>query len=115
MGWWKELPYRGDGQPRNRKPRKRFRNLKKEKRENIVSILVIVVFFSIPLGLFIFGQSPYDSSGTSRIGSLIAIALLMLVLIIGILSISKFRKGYDVDISAETKKEDDHSSDHETS
>ena len=105
MGWWKELPYRGDGRPRNKKPRRRFRDLKKERREIIVSIFIVVVLFSIPASLFAFGQSPYDANGVSNTASLVIGAFLLLTLIIGILSISKFRKGYDIDISEETDPE----------
>jgi len=102
----REIPYRGDGNPRNIKPRKRFRNFKKERREIILSMLIVLVLFLIPLSLFIFGQSPYDNN-TTNTGSFVIGLFLVLTLIAGIASISKFRKGYDIDISEDSEKDSD--------
>jgi len=45
MGWWKELPYRGDGESKNKKPRRRFVNMKRNRRETIVSMLIVFFYF----------------------------------------------------------------------
>ena len=105
MGWWKELPYRGDGESKNKKPRRRFVNMKRNRRETIASILIVFILFSVPFGcILLFGQSPNDSAKT---GSAVIVLIFILTLIVGIASISKFRKGYDVDVSEEAEKGDD--------
>jgi hypothetical protein len=113
MGWWKEVPYRGDGKSKNNKPRRRFVNIKKNRRETTVSIIIIFAIFVIPFGcLFVFGKSPYgdDISDTS---SAIVGLILILTLIVGIVSISKFRKGYDIEAPDEPEdKKDQPSKEH---
>jgi len=102
----REIPYRGDGNPRNIKPRRRFRNFKKERREILVSIIIVLVLFLIPFSLFILDDSLYNDN-TINIVALVIGSLFVLTLLVGILSINKFRKGYDVDVSEEADKDDD--------
>ncbi|MDQ3004922.1 MAG: hypothetical protein M3R47_06005 [Chloroflexota bacterium] len=106
MGWWKELPYRGDGESKNKKPRKRFVNMKRNRREAIVSMLIVFILFSIPFGCIIFGQSP-NGNDTTKTGIVVIGLIFILTFMAGIASISKFRKGYDVDISEESENDDD--------
>jgi hypothetical protein len=107
MGWWKELPYRGDGESKNKKPRRRFVNMKRNRRETIASILIVFILFSVPFGcILLFGQSP-NGNDSAKTGSAVIVLIFILTLIVGIASISKFRKGYDVDVSEEAEKGDD--------
>ena len=109
MGWWKELPYRGDGESKNKKPRRRFVNMKRNRRETIVSMLIVFILFSVPFGcILMFGQSTNGNDST-KIGSAVIGLIFILTLIIGIASISKFRKGFDVDVSDEAEKDNDES------
>ena len=109
MKYWKELPYRGDGESRNKKPRRRFRNMKLERRETAISIFVILI-----IGLIVFGvialNPTTDGDNAIKSGGLVIGTFLILTLIAGILSANKFRKGYDVDISDEAEKEKDRQS-----
>jgi hypothetical protein len=103
MGWWKEVPFRGDGKSSN-KPRRRFVNIKSNRRETIVSILIVLGLFVIPFGcLFIFGQAPSDN-GTELGGAVIGL-LFLLIFSIGIASINKIRKGYDIEIPDEQENQ----------
>lgn len=104
MKYWKELPYRGDGESRNKKPRRRFRKMKLERRETVVSIFIILVFGLIFFACITFSPGP-DDNGAAKLGGIVVVALFILTLIAGILSANKFRKGYDVDISDEAEKE----------
>ncbi|HAV75801.1 MAG TPA: hypothetical protein DCX53_00445 [Anaerolineae bacterium] len=102
MGWWRELPYRGDGKPRNNKPKKRFRNMKKERRDLIVSILAIFTFF-VMFSVLIIKDPEFDRNNL-KTGAIIIVSLFFITLAIGILSFNKFRKGYDIDISDQPKR-----------
>jgi hypothetical protein len=104
------VPYRGDGQPRYSKPRRRFVNLKEERWETALSILFFIVFVSCGLGSAIFSTSPGENN-TTDIAALVIGAILILTFIVGMLSLNKFRKGYDVDISERAQKDDDNNHD----
>jgi len=110
MGWWKEVPFRGDGKSKDIKPRRRFINMKSNRRETIVSILIVFAIFVIPFGcLFIFGQSP-NGNDTTEIASVIIGLIFLLSLTVGIISISKFRKGHDIEVPDEPEDQKDKSS-----
>ena len=110
MGWWKELPYRGDGESKNKKPRRRFVNMKRNRRETIVSMLIVFILFSVPFGcILMFGQSPNGNDST-KTGSAVILVIFILTFMVGIASINKFRKGYDIDVSDEAEKDDDEQS-----
>jgi hypothetical protein len=104
FGWknWKELPYRGDGKSRNVKPRRRFVNLKKERRQTIITVLIIIILSTLIFGFILLSPDP-KTNDTAKIGGVVIGSILVLTLVGGILSISKFRKGYDVDTSAESR------------
>jgi hypothetical protein len=110
MGWWKEVPYRGDGKAKDIKPRRRFINIKNNRRETIVSILAVFAVLGVPIGcLFIFGQAPGGNDST-EIASVIIGLIFLFSLMIGIISVSKFRRGYDIEVRDEAKDEKDKSS-----
>ena len=80
--------------------------MKLERRETLISILVILIF-----GLVLFSgialNPSTDGNNTATLGGLVIVAFFILILIAGILSGNKFRKGYDVDISEESEKDKD--------
>jgi protein-S-isoprenylcysteine O-methyltransferase Ste14 len=106
FGWkdWIELPYRGDGEPTTSKRKKRFANLRKERRETIKIIIGAIVLFAVIFGCILSDPTtPYDNS--IKIVSIVIGLILVLVFVMGILSLTKFRKGFDVDISDEKEKD----------
>ena len=98
------IPYRGDGWPKGQKARKQYRNLRKEKKQDIFSIIKLFAFFILVFGFIIgFLASNFNSNdmwGVIVIGILI-ILFCGLIITIGMMSINKFRKGYDIDTSDE--------------
>jgi len=64
---------------------------------------------AVVFGCIIFG--PNGNNDTDKLRQGIVVLVIMLVLIIpiaaGLSSVNKFRKGYDVDVSDEPKKDDD--------
>ena len=106
MRYWKELPYRGDGESKNSKPLRQFRNMKQERRETAISIFVILVFGLIFFACIAFSSGP-DDNNAAKLGGIVIGTFFILTLIAGILSAHKFRKGYDIDISEESEKEKD--------
>ena len=100
----KEIPYRGDGNPRNVKPRRRFVNLKKARREILISILIVIIFSAIPFGSIVFDP---DKDNSIKTAVIIIGSIFSLTLITGMLSFNKFRKGYDVDISDKPEEDKD--------
>jgi len=94
------IPYRGDGLPKNTKPRKRFMNLNKEIQKETDSILnILMLFGGVVLLVLIFGDGlPYSGIQTAII---IIGAIITLTIIASVLDFSRFRKGYDVDTSSE--------------
>ena len=102
FGWkkWKEVPYRGDGLPRDSKPRRRHANLKKERREFALLISIIMVVFFCAIGFALTTESPNGDDSVEILG-LIIIAVFVVTLIAAIARLYKYRKGYDIDISDE--------------
>jgi Na+-transporting methylmalonyl-CoA/oxaloacetate decarboxylase gamma subunit len=110
MGYWHEPPYHGDGKSNDIKPRRRLINIKRNRREIIKSIFIIVIILFVPFGsIFIFGQSPYGNDITLT-GSAVIGLIFLLILIAGIVSISRFRKGIDIEIPDEIEDQKDKSS-----
>jgi hypothetical protein len=109
-------PYRGQPRPKYPKPKKQIRDLKIEKKSKIfvigVSILIFGALFRIFLSLY------YTSPNAITLSLMIGVAILFLVITIaiadGLESINKFRRGYDIDVSMESKKEDSNQSDNST-
>lgn len=97
------LPYRGDGNPRI-KPRRKFINARKERREFQVLILLAVIGLGALTYIFVISPADHPIDGDSVAG-LILVSFVVLVILAAIHSFTKFRKGYDVDISNE---EDNH-------
>lgn len=108
FGWkdWKELPYRGDGQPRTSKRKRRFVNLKRERREFVTVIIGILAVVSCVIFSAKDTQTP-NNNDPGLIPGIIIGAILALTLIAGIASLYKFRKGYDVDVLDEEEKDKD--------
>ena len=106
MGFGRGLPYRGDGNPKNTKPKQRFVNRKQLQRETIKSILIVILFWSALLSCIIFSVLQQENS-TSAIAYLVFGSILALVLALGIRSFNRFRKGYDVDLSNDSNKDDE--------
>ena len=109
-GWKRHhLPYRGEPRPKFPKRRRQVRDLKAEKRANILTISIIFIFMAVVFGCIIF--SPNGNSDSDKLRQGIIVLVIMLILIIpiaaGLSSVNKFRKGYDVDVSDEPKKDDD--------
>jgi len=99
--YWKELPHRGDGKPKDTKPRKRYINLKKRRRETAKSVLLVIVLFTILFSGVVFSPDiTYDV--TIKLAAFFIILVFIVTLVVGIIVLNKFRKGYDVDISDES-------------
>ena len=112
-GWKRHrLPYRGEPQPKFPKRRRQTRDLKAEKRGNIITIITIFVLMAVIFGCIIF--SPNGNNDTDKLTQGIVVLVIMLILIIpiaaGLSSVNKFRKGYDVDVSEESEKDGDEQS-----
>ncbi len=113
MGYWKELPYRGEPEPHFKKPRKQVRDVKKEKREFIVTPPAVFVILRLTIGpLGITTITDPSINIADKVGRGIIMLILISTLTVGIAkgitSINKFRKGYDVDISEEEPAEHPH-------
>ena len=107
MGWWKEVPFRGDGNSKNIRPRRRFINIRRNRREAIVSMLIVFAIFVIPFGcLFLFGQSP-NGNDTTETAGIIIVMVFVLIFMVGIASINKFRRGYDIEVPDELEDQKD--------
>ena len=105
----REIPYRGEPQPKYPKRRLRVRDLKAEKRANILTISIIFILMTIVFGCIIF--SPNGNNDSDKLRQGIAALIITLILIVpiaaGLTSVNKFRKGYDIDVSDEDDKDDD--------
>ena len=111
-GWKRHrLPYRGEPKPKFPKRRRPARDLKAEKRANILTISTIFILMAIVFGCIIF--NPNGNSDQDKLRQGIIVLVIMLILIIpiaaGLSSVNKFRKGYDFDVSEEAEKDDDKS------
>ena len=109
-GWKRHrLPYRGEPKPKFPKRRRPARDLKAEKRANILTISTIFILMAIVFGCIIF--NPNGNSDQDKLRQGIIVLVIMLILIIpiaaGLSSVNKFRKGYDFDVSEEAEKDDD--------
>ena len=105
----KEIPYRGEAPQEYPKRRRQLRNLKAEKRTNIVTLLIVFIFLTTIALCIIF--NPYNSNNSNKLEqgilAFIFVLILMTPIASGLLSINKFRKGQDVDLSKRAKKEKD--------
>ena len=110
FGWkkWKELPYRGDGEPRSSKRKRRYINLRKEKWKTVTSIFWVIVLFAVIFVFIAFDPNTTHDNSTKIVVGVIGL-ILALTFVAGILSLNRFREGYDVDISDEDRNEKDDS------
>ena len=108
----REIPYRGEPQPKYPKRRMRGRDLKAEKRANILTISIIFILMAIVFGCIIFSPNGNNDSDKLRQGIVVLVITLILIITIasGLSSVNKFRKGYDVDVSDEAEKDDNNKS-----
>ena len=112
-GWNRHhLPYRGEPRPKFPKRRRQMRDLKAEKRANILTISIILILMAIVFGCIIFGPNGNSDSDKLRQGIIVFVITLILIIPIaaGLSSVNKFRKGYDVDVSDESENDDDEQS-----
>src|SRR5688572_18264183 len=109
-GWNRHrLPYRGEPRPKFPKRRRQVRDLRAEKRANILTISTILILMAIVFGCIIFSPNGNNDSDKLRQGIVVLVITLILIIPIGagLSSVNKFRKGYDVDVSDEDDKDDD--------
>jgi hypothetical protein len=111
-GWKRHhLPYRGEPKPKYPKRRRQLRNLKAERRQIAITLLVIFILTAFVLSLVLL--SSVDESRNKFAASIVVLvvaSILTIAILSGITSVNKFRKGYDVDISDEREKEKDQQS-----
>ena len=101
------LPYRGEPQPKFPKRRRQFRNLRTERREGATTIFLIILVVVLIIGFAIFNSSDSTTEFLQRsLIVLVFISPVILAIINGFKSVNKFRKGYDIDVSNETEKDD---------
>lgn len=107
FGWkkWKEVPYRGDGFSKNFKSRRRKVNLIKQRRDLAISAVIILIIFACAI-VPIIGNQDMKDNNTNFAGFVIG-SILLLTLMVGIYSLTNFRRGYDVDISDEEDKDNE--------
>ena len=105
-GWKRHhLPYRGEPKPKYPKRRRQLRNLKAERRQIAITLLVIFILTAFVLSIVLL--SPVDESRNKFAASIVVLivaSILTIAILSGITSLNKFRKGYDVDISDEPEK-----------
>ena len=107
-GWKRHhLPYRGEPRPKFPKRRRQVRDLKAEKRANILTISIIFILMAIVFGCIIFSPNGNNDSDKLRQGIVALVITLILIIPVaaGLSSVNKFRKGYDVDVSDEAEKD----------
>jgi len=108
-GWNRHrLPYRGEPRPKFPKRRRQVRDLRAEKRANILTISTIFILMAIAFGCIILSPNGNNDSDKLRQGIVVLVITLILIVPIasGLSSVNKFRKGYDVDVSDEAEKDD---------
>lgn len=102
-------PYRGQPRSKYPRPKKKITNLKSEKKLRIlilgISVLVMVLIFRMLL--FLYYASPNNITLSLMMGLPILFLFIILAIADGLKSIHKFRKGYDIDVSREIKREND--------
>lgn len=74
----------------------------------MLTIVGILVFLTaIPLCIIF---NPYSANNSNKLAQVIIVFVFALILVIpivaGLLSVNKFRKGYDIDVSDTTEKDD---------
>ena len=112
-GWKRHhLPYRGEPQPKFPKRRRQVRDLKAEKRANMLTISIIFILMAVVFSCIIFSPNGNSDQDKLRQGIIALVITLILTIPIaaGLSSVNKFRKGYDVDVSDEAEKDDDEQS-----
>ncbi len=103
---YKEVPYKGEPEPKFPKPRRQFRNLRKEMWENMITILVIVILCSLFFAFL--ALDPTMNNVYKSSAAIIAIPFILIFVTgvaFGLKSINRFRKGIDIDTSKEEHNE----------
>jgi len=103
------LPYRGEPQPKYPKPKKQIRNLRQERiiRFLILGICVLIMTALISIMISTYRADAIDFTLTFVIGLVTLLILFITVSVAdGIKNVNRFRKGYDIDISGESKGKD---------
>jgi hypothetical protein len=103
----KEIPHRGELSRQYPKRWRQIRNLKSEKRANILTLLGVFAFLvAIPICLIF---NPHNGNNSNRLGQIVSIFIIALILIMpiasGLFSVNKFRKGHDIDVSKDTDED----------
>jgi hypothetical protein len=107
FGWkkWKELPYRGESQPKYPRRKRQSRNLKKERRKNLILIAGVAGIITLGIGFIAMHPTLDRAEKLTGIIAILVVALPFAIAIIsGMMSINRFRKGYDIDISEVSKR-----------
>jgi len=99
----KNTPYRGDGNPII-EPRRHFVNLRKLRWRLARDITVIIAFVTTITFLILRSVSDFGSDDKTYIVILVIIWTITAILIVGILKLNNFRKGYDIDTSRQEEK-----------
>lgn len=100
------VPYRGDGDPRIKKPRRKFINVIKDRREFRILLIIVAVFLGFLVDTFTKTPRGKYIDGDAIFGFALVTAIVVMILS-AIYSFTKFRKGYDIDIS-EDKEDSEH-------
>jgi len=107
MGYWKELPSRGEPEPPDKLPksRKRTKTPREKRREYVISALLILFFLAI-LFLLIYFDPNHSRDQNWKIALIIfAIFLLMIGMGAGINAINKRLRGDKLDHSGHSGRE----------
>lgn len=100
------VPYRGDGDLRIKKPRRKFINVIKDRREFRILLIIVAVFLGFLVYTFTKNPRGKYIDGDAIFGFTLVTAIVVMILS-AIYSFTKFRKGYDIDISDGEDKEND--------
>src|SRR5687767_7911088 len=100
-------PYRGQPRPKYPRSKKQIRNLKLEKKQKIliiaISVLILVLLF--PILLWVYYANPNNYALAGMIGLILLFFFGTFAIADGLRSVNRFRKGYDIDISGESEKD----------
>ena len=103
----KRMPHRGDGFPKDFKPRKRFVNLKKLTRRLTKETMEIIAAFAL-ITLCILGLISISGNiERVHIIGLVIMWLIVLTFLAGIIDLNRFRKDRDIDTSGWNASEND--------
>lgn len=106
MGWWKEVPYRGEPPDENPKARKLPKSRKEQIREIIISIGVIVGCMAL-FFLIIYFDPHYPREQNLKIAVFgLGMIILMMGLSVGINAWNKYLRGFPRKVRPKEKREE---------